>query len=718
MSSQATAMTDNIPANNNNINEPTSTTKQQLLESSTISGMEGKGGGSSSSSSSLDIKERNVTAFYQVVWPLLEKEGGWTLVKGTGPQEGLSIFFPPGTTPPTNSDMVHLSNRILAKEQQQQQQQHGGGGNDDNYSHATPKQQQQQQHPPPSSPHHHNHHHHHHPVPQLVHQQGPWKCICGTTNEDGTIRCETCFGWREGSSTTTPATNTTTASNSDNKQSSSSTSKNQSTMRYYTKMKHVIHHILQKETIVERKAAEAYEDVVNNAIELFGGSISDTDHNNNNNDDDDDDTSTSNNNNHHHHQDIPMSPTAQRMTRQRFSDIAWKENRTHYEKSSSRVGSEYQVDVLPVVGSYRSVDMNKDEEEEEVLYDQVWDQEKAQKSGKIDFIDHRVKSSIKEPAYDMLHQRNYELPGFYAEVTTKAQPTDCSHWTAEERAKFRKLVFEKHEDMWQISEALGRPVRECVTYYLGKFKTSKDFRSLRRVMEKARDENPFKYPGEILCDKCGKGGKLVYCDSCDCHYHLTCQDPPLVEVPEGNDWKCNKCVEKDDSRGDGGGGDDAEEETDDKTEDSTSKSGVGMTEMDTSNAEDAEEEVSSFDGKGSDMNDDAELTSSAANKQQDVSNDHSVEEKGEVVPADVEGGANDAMSDSSASAGAGGEKRPSSGENDVGNADTPQHQAKKVKSLTDLEEQGGTLTSDVGGGEMTGLSEMAPPPLQQPPTTR
>ena len=86
-------------------------------------------------------------------------------------------------------------------------------------------------------------------------------------------------------------------------------------------------------------------------------------------------------------------------------------------------------------------------------------------------------------------------------------PTDCSHWTAEERAKFRKLVFEKHEDMWQISEALGRPVRECVTYYLGKFKTSKDFRSLRRAMEKARDENPFKYPGEILCDKCGKGGE-------------------------------------------------------------------------------------------------------------------------------------------------------------------------------------------------------------------
>ena len=76
-----------------------------------------------------------------------------------------------------------------------------------------------------------------------------------------------------------------------------------------------------------------------------------------------------------------------------------------------------------------------------IRYDQIWDLEKAKKSGKIDFIDHRVKSSIKEPAYELLHRRDYRLPGFYEEVS-KVAPTDCSHWTAEERAKFRKLVFE------------------------------------------------------------------------------------------------------------------------------------------------------------------------------------------------------------------------------------------------------------------------------------
>ncbi len=241
-------------------------------------------------------------------------------------------------------------------------------------------------------------------------------------------------------------------------------------------------------------------------------------------------------------------------------------------------------------------------------------------------------------------------------------------------------MFEKHEDMWQISEALGRPVRECVTYYLGKFKTSKDFRSLRRVMEKARDENPFKYPGEILCDKCGKGGKLVYCETCDSHYHLTCQDPPLSEVPEGNDWKCNKCVEKDNKEKeviaeDGG-------ETDDKTED-TSKSGGEVAEMDTSNAE--EEEVSSFEGKGSDTNDDAGLASTT-DKQDEQDNGSSVEEKKEVVASDDVNAANDETSDSSTSAG--GEKRSINTEKDDNNnnSDTPQHQAKKAKSVTNVEQ--------------------------------
>ena len=68
---------------NPNTTEPTtgavsiSCTKQQL-ELHTTSGM---AEGSASGPDTKDTKERNVTAFYNVVWPILEKEGGWTLVR-------------------------------------------------------------------------------------------------------------------------------------------------------------------------------------------------------------------------------------------------------------------------------------------------------------------------------------------------------------------------------------------------------------------------------------------------------------------------------------------------------------------------------------------------------------------------------------------------------------------------------------------------------------
>ena len=107
-------------------------------------------------------------------------------------------------------------------------------------------------------------------------------------------------------------------------------------------MRQVITHVLKKDTGAERKAAEAYVKVITNARELFGGSSSSTSSTNSNNNDEEEDNVENN---------VAMSPTT-RMTRQRFSDIAWKENRTHYEKSASRVGREYQVDVLPAVGSH------------------------------------------------------------------------------------------------------------------------------------------------------------------------------------------------------------------------------------------------------------------------------------------------------------------------------------------------------------------------------
>lgn len=235
-----------------------------------------------------------------------------TQVKGTGAQEGLTIFCTPGNTA-TNTEIVEISNRILSGEEETSSNNNNGGTT------TTTETDNQKQ------------------VPELVNQQGPWNCICGVTNEEGTIRCEACFGWREASETTT--TTTTKKKNNNNTEKKP---------QYYTKMRQVIGQILKKESDVETKAAKAYEAVIADAMELFGESTTTDNHGEEEEEGSDEGSVNPTTSNHN---EAPMSPTA-RMTRQRFSDIAWKENRTHYEKSSSRVGVEYQVDVLPVVGSH------------------------------------------------------------------------------------------------------------------------------------------------------------------------------------------------------------------------------------------------------------------------------------------------------------------------------------------------------------------------------
>ena len=145
-------------------------------------------------------------------------------VKGTGQQEGLTIFCPPGTT--TNIDIPQISTLILS-------QQNNDKDDDDNNSHSTPKQQVQQVVQPLSS------------VPELANQQGPWTCVCGVANEEGTIRCEACFGWRENSTAVVVVDKGNT------------TKKPQ----YYTKMKHVIGQILKKENEEAQLLAQGHRRV-------------------------------------------------------------------------------------------------------------------------------------------------------------------------------------------------------------------------------------------------------------------------------------------------------------------------------------------------------------------------------------------------------------------------------------------------------------------------
>ncbi|RLN52765.1 hypothetical protein BBJ28_00012011 [Nothophytophthora sp. Chile5] len=42
------------------------------------------------------------------------------------------------------------------------------------------------------------------------------------------------------------------------------------------------------------------------------------------------------------------------------------------------------------------------------------------------------------------------------------------------------------------------------------------------------------------CEMCFTGGKLLCCDGCTRAYHLSCVQPPILDVPEG-DWFCSHC---------------------------------------------------------------------------------------------------------------------------------------------------------------------------------
>ncbi len=94
---------------------------------------------------------------------------------------------------------------------------------------------------------------------------------------------------------------------------------------YYNRIRDVIERVLEKRNEAEAKAAEAFLSAVPDYVaEQF----------------------------------LPQPKQEKalvarpRRTRQRSADVDWKHERTHYPKATSRVGQEYQVDVLPDAGSY------------------------------------------------------------------------------------------------------------------------------------------------------------------------------------------------------------------------------------------------------------------------------------------------------------------------------------------------------------------------------
>lgn len=140
---------------------------------------------------------------------------------------------------------------------------------------------------------------------------GPWLCAsCGHTNVTAKSRCSGSFGeglrckaWRAGK---------------------------RIRKSYFSKVRDVIERILEKNNEAEAIAADAYTELVpHHAAELF--------------------TERKDKKEPRGSNSVPSSPSSQ--TRQKNDLCSWKDERTHYNKTSSRVGSEFQVATLPEAGS-------------------------------------------------------------------------------------------------------------------------------------------------------------------------------------------------------------------------------------------------------------------------------------------------------------------------------------------------------------------------------
>jgi hypothetical protein len=157
-------------------------------------------------------------------------------------------------------------------------------------------------------------------------EEGPWtSSSCGHTNSTVKSRCngsfddgQRCMAWRDGKRCHKP---------------------------YFSRVRDVIERVLEKNNEVEAVAAEAFTELVPHVADLFGAKKDEKEMEGS--------------------AGSPSAPSSQ--IRQKNDLCAWKDERIHYNKSSSRVGTEFQVDTYPKAGSYAYSENHTDAEDRGAL---------------------------------------------------------------------------------------------------------------------------------------------------------------------------------------------------------------------------------------------------------------------------------------------------------------------------------------------------------------
>jgi len=172
---------------------------------------------------------------------------------------------------------------------------------------------------------------------------------------------------------------------------------------------------------------------------------------------------------------------------------AWK---YQSEREHSKVGSQHQVRTLPRAGTDESG------ESEKYIQDQIWD----------------ITSST--PCLTQSTWHDWAKDAQFAD-------------------RFHRGILESKKQIHVLASSLDRPFAFCLWYYYHKYKPSRKYPILKKLMTNLKEQ---KHSDE--CAVCGEGGDLLCCETCTDSYHLTCigVDP---SKPEGVDvCHCPSCVRK------------------------------------------------------------------------------------------------------------------------------------------------------------------------------
>ena len=152
----------------------------------------------------------------------------------------------------------------------------------------------------------------------------------------------------------------------------------------------------------------------------------------------------------------------------------------------------------------------------------LWDPSRAkergvkldQEEGEDDIIS-ELPSNIREEALVRLSECDYDVNAFQSTLSC-IKPSDGSDWTQAKKDKFRDEIFRFRKHLPEVAKSLRVPMNTCLTYYLGTYKSSDDYRLLKTVCVEERTlRMEASERGYDACAICGDGGNLLICDGCE-----------------------------------------------------------------------------------------------------------------------------------------------------------------------------------------------------------